>query len=138
MRQLIIASTLLCAGCATKQLQQTARAAVVIEKSSAAGIRTINSWAQDERSRCSALDLQTQAERAECIDKALKAVKTTAAAAEQLKLTLENFWSVYAVIVSKQEYGMLRPEDLNKLFEIFQRLTKQYNTLKPHLKEIGE
>jgi hypothetical protein len=65
---------LICAGCATKQLQQTARATVVIEKSSAAGIRTINSWAQDERSRCSALDLQTQAERAECIDKALKAV----------------------------------------------------------------
>jgi hypothetical protein len=45
---------------------------------------------------------------------------------------------VYAVIVSKQEYGMLRPEDLNKLFEIFQRLTKQYNTLKPHLKEIEQ
>ena len=138
MRRVIIASVLLSAGCATKQLHQTARAAVVIEKSSAAGIRTINSWAQDEQLRCRSLDLPTAAERAECIGNALKAVKTTAAAAEQLKLTLENFWSVYAVIVSKQEYGMLRPEDLNKLFEIFQRLTKQYNTLKPHLKEIEQ
>ena len=138
MRQLIIASMLICAGCATKQLQQTARATVVIEKSSAAGIRTINSWAQDERLRCAALELQTQAERAECIDRAIKAVRRGGTAGAQIKLTLENFWSVYAVIVSKQEYGMLRPEDLNKLFEIFQRLTKQYNTLKPHLKEIEQ
>lgn len=137
MNRLILASFLLCGGCATKQLQQTARAAVVIEKSSAAGILTINAWAQDEQLRCRSLELPTAAERADCIGKALSAVKATSAAAEQLKLTLENFWSVYAVIQSKQDYGMLRPEDLNKLFEIFQRLTRQYNTLKPHLKEIG-
>jgi len=33
---------------------------------------------------------------------------------------------------------MLRPEDLNALFQIFQRLTRQYNSLKPHLKEIDQ
>ena len=138
MRHLIIASIALCGGCASSQLEKVARASVVIEKSSAAGIRTIDAWAQSERSRCVALDLQTQAERAECISKALKAVKATELAAVQLKATLENFWAVYAVIVSKQEYGMLKAEDLERLFEVFQRLTTQYNTLKPHLKEIEQ
>ena len=138
MRRVIIASVLLNAGCATKQLRQTARAAVVIEKSSAAGILTINSWAQDEQLRCRGLDLPSAAERAKCVEKALNGVKATAAAAEQIKLTLENFWSVYAVIQSKKDYGMLRPEDLNALFQIFQRLTRQYNSLKPHLKEIEQ
>ena len=138
MRRVILASFLMVCGCSTKQLHQTARAAVVIEKSSAAGIRTITSWAEDEKERCRSLNLPTAAERAECIEKALSAVKSTAVATEQLKLTLENFWSAYAVVQSKKDYGMLRPEDLSRLFEIFQRLTRQYNALKPHLKEIDE
>lgn len=126
-------------GCAASKLNTAAKVALVTEKSAAGGLRAIDQFAEAETERCRAEQLTTEAERAACIELALRAVKAGEVVGEQLQATLENFWVVWSTIKAKSESGLKpTPEDWAALAEVASRLQQQFETLKPHLKNIGK
>lgn len=126
-------------GCATQKLNTAAKVALVTEKSAAGGLHAIDEFAQDEKARCEAEELQTQAERAACVELAIKAVSAAEVVGEQLQATLENFWDVWAVLKAKSDSGIKpTPEDWARLAAVAARVQEQFETLKPHLKNISK
>lgn len=123
-------------GCTHVQLEKSAQAALITEKSAAGGLRAVDAWAGSEKDRCKALNLQTAAERAECIGDALKAVEISETVGKELAVALEAFWDVWSVLKAKSDNGKLSPSDWAQLTSVTAKVLKQFDALRPHLKKI--
>ena len=123
--------------CAASQLRNTGDAMVRIEKAAGGIVEDVDEFAESEKQKCVAKDLQTKEVRAECIEPALKAVTVTEAATQALRAALVTFWELYPLLEAKLARGeRLSLEDLGPLLEAADRVQAEYKKLLPVIEEV--
>lgn len=135
----LVATLFVPLGCAASQLRNTGDAMVRIEKATAGVVEDVDAFAESEKQRCIAKDLQTKEARAECIGPALGAVTVTEAATQALRAALITFWELYPLLEAKLARGeRISLEDLGPLLEAAGRVQAEYKKLLPVIEEVRD
>jgi hypothetical protein len=135
-RSLLLAAALLLAGCSHAQLESTGDKMVRVERATEGVVDGVVAFKDVTKDDCIAQNLATEAERAQCVEKALAAVKVSKVGVAAVRVALVSFWQLYPVLDRKlTEGGRLGAEDLAELAARAAAVADAYQKL---IKEVQE
>lgn len=130
---------LLLVSCSHAQLEAAAETVIRAERGTAVLVEGVVDYKDVVKEDCIAQNLQTEAERAACVEKALKAVKVSRASLQGVRAALVSFWEVYGLLEAK----LVRKEkitgaDLADLLARGARVVTEYEAMIKAIKEAKE
>jgi hypothetical protein len=127
-------------GCAGTPLQRTGDGMIRVERGTQGVVDGVSATKDVIKADCVAQaeagKLQTEAQRLQCVDKALKMVRGTKAAVQAVKAALVTFWTLYPVLEAKVDRGeKLTASDLGALTSRADEVVKAYRDLIKYAQE---
>lgn len=137
MKPWLVAAALFATGCSHMQLERTADKMVRLERGTESVVAGVVQFKDTTKADCIAQKLKTEAERAACVDKALKAVRASQPAVLTVKAALVSFWHLYGVLEAKLVNGeRLSQHDVAELVARGATVVNAYAKLVESVKEV--
>ena len=132
MRTLVLVAALL-TGCGG--LSSYGKVAVITEQSVTGGVKGLRAWSSTVKSECVKKNLQTEAERRDCVSRPNKAVDITTTITQSIKIAAEAFWRAYAIVEAKGKDAT--DADRQAVRDALGQMQAQAQKLAPYLRQIG-
>lgn len=105
MRRFAFALVLLAASCSSSQLRAAGTNMIRVERATAGVVDGVVAYKDTVKEDCIAQNLATEAERAACVERAVKVLSISQVGVVAVKAALASFWALYPVLEEKLARG---------------------------------
>lgn len=125
------------AGCAHQGMERAGDAMLRVERATQGLSDGVVAFKDATKQDCIARELATEAERAACVDKAVKALEITRVGVSAVAAALTTFWEAYAILEARQNAGeRLSQADVLALAQHGARVAAAYERLVREVQEV--
>lgn len=132
----LVVSTALLAGCSATQLRNAGDKMVRVERAAQGASDGVVAFKDATIETCRDQRLETEAERANCVEAAVQLVKVAQPLVQGVRAALISFWELYPVLEAKLVNGeKLSADDLAELADRASRVAAEYGKLLKAIKD---